>query len=269
VSPLRVAVAADAAYLPHAATMLHSLLDHHRAEVHLLPGEDVPRRAMRRLGRMVEGRRGSFTVHPVDARRVDGLPTGSFRPIIWHRILLPELLPDADRVLYLDADTLVLEPLDELWDADLGGGHLGAVTNVFQADHAGRPAALGLPEGQPYFNSGVLLLDLARMRADGSTEALEELARTRAGELDWPDQDTLNLVLGAGHQPLHPRFNAMTSVLEFPAAADVFGAAELAEARERPAIRHFEGPSANKPWHPKCERALRECYWTHRAGTPF
>ena len=63
---------------------------------------------------------------------------------MWYRIFLPELLPDVDRVLYLDADTIAVDSLAPLWEIDLDDSYLGAVTNVFQANHVHRPAELGL-----------------------------------------------------------------------------------------------------------------------------
>ena len=41
------------------------------------------------------------------------------------------------------------------------------------------------------------------------------------------------------------------------------------EARRSPAIRHFEGPAENKPWHLLCEQPGREHYMHHRAATPW
>ena len=41
------------------------------------------------------------------------------------------------------------------------------------------------------------------------------------------------------------------------------------EARERPGIRHFEGPTVNKPWHYLCDWAMREVYLRHRRETPW
>jgi hypothetical protein len=61
----------------------------------------------------------------------------------------------------------------------------------------------------------------------------------------------------------------MNAFYVFDHAADAFDAGELAEARDNPAIRHFEGPSINKPWHYLCDRELRELYDQHRAQTPW
>jgi lipopolysaccharide biosynthesis glycosyltransferase len=187
---------------------------------------------------------------------------------MWYRILLPELLGAVPAVLYLDVDTLVCDSLEPLWASDLTDHYLAAVSNVFQANHIHRPAALGLPPAQAYFNSGVLLMNLELMRRDGCTDRLRECARSRGKELEWPDQDALNLVLGARRLPLHPRWNRMNSI-GWQAAVDVFGRRAVDEALERPGIRHFEGPGQNKPWHYLCDGADRELYLQHRRATPW
>jgi lipopolysaccharide biosynthesis glycosyltransferase len=188
---------------------------------------------------------------------------------MWFRIFLPELLPDVERVLYLDIDTLAIDSLEPLWRTDLTGHLLGAVTNVFEPEHLWRVPALGLAGPEVYFNSGVLLLNLAEMRRAGSTQALLDYAREQATELVWPDQDALNVVLGPRRLALHPRWNCMNSVLTFPWAVEVFGEEAVAEARRHPGIRHFEGPERNKPWHYLCDYGQRELYVAHRRQTPW
>ena len=157
---------------------------------------------------------------------------------------------------------------DRLWEVDLSGHFLGAVTNVFERHRLDRPAELGLAGPGAYFNSGVLLLNLDEMRRAGSTEALARHARERAAELLWPDQDTLNVVLGARRLELAPRWNAMNS-LSFPWSDRVYTPALVEEALRKPAIRHFEGPAANKPWHYLRLQPSRELYFEHRRETPW
>jgi lipopolysaccharide biosynthesis glycosyltransferase len=272
VTVLHVSCAADARYVPHTAAMLHSVLTEAGFEeirVHFLRGQGVTAEHARALTEMVSAHGGAISFLDVPGDRVAGLPTmDEIGPPMWNRFFLTELLPDVERILYLDADTIVLDSLQALWETDLDGCHVGAVTNVFQEDHIPLPARLGL-EPRDYFNSGVLLMNLDLMRRDGSAAALFEYARANAERLVWPDQDVLNAVLGPTRRRLAPRWNCMTSVLRFPWAAYVFSAEELEEARRRPAIRHFEGPSVNKPWHILCDGDRREAYFRHRRQTPW
>lgn len=273
-STAHLACAARADYLPHAAAMLHSVLvngglgDPH---IHFLHGPELPRSDAEALEQMVVGLGGTVSFLAVAEDRIEGLRTrGDFLPAShWYRIFLPELLPDVDRVLYLDGDLIAVDSLEPLWRSELGDQYLAAVTNVFLEHDAGRPAALGLRDARDYFNSGVLLMNLELMRRDAMTDALRSYGLANAEKLAWPEQDALNVVLGERRLHLHPRWNLMNSILLFPSAADVFGTKVVTEARRNPAIRHFEGPGANKPWHHLCEREGRELYVEHRRQTPW
>jgi lipopolysaccharide biosynthesis glycosyltransferase len=252
--------------------MLHSVVAHAEGlpvHVHYLHGPGYPRRSAEAIERMLDehGARASFV--EIAPERIAGLPVDSlFTGAMWYRVFLPDLLPEVDRVLYLDVDTIAADSLLPLWEMDLSGHYLAAVTNVLMPQHRDRPAALGLTGPEVYFNSGVLLMNLDEMRANGCTVALLEYARRMGSSIEWPDQDALNVVLGRQRLPLHPRWNSMNS-LRFPWSTDVFGAEAVREARARPAIRHFEGPDDNKPWHYMCTQDHAELYFLHRRATPW
>ncbi len=270
---IEIACAAHGAYVPRSAAMLHSALSHagpSGARVHYLHAPDLSRRVRLRLEAMVAETGGTIAFHPIAPERVAGLPVlGGFTEAMWYRILLPELVEEADRVLYLDVDTLVLDALDDLWATDLVGAPVAAVTNVLQPDHRFHVADLGL-RAEDYFNSGVLLLSLEALRLQNAAAALRDAALARAGQRGWPDQDALNLVLGHRRVALHPRWNAMNVLWDLAAEADAaFGAQTAAEAREHPAIRHFEGPAANKPWSRSYRRPDREEWRAHQRATPW
>lgn len=270
---LEVACAADGAYVRHTAAMLHSVLSNRgglSVRVHFLHGPELAEPDRRKLAEMVQRMGGEIDFHLVPDRRVTGLPTFSeITATMWYRIYLPELVPDADRVLYLDGDTLALDSLEPLWATDLGENLVGAVSNVFmQAPmYWERPAALGLPSLKAYFNSGVLLLNLAEMRRDDTTTKLREFALTE--DLMYPDQDAMNAVMGLRRLWLHPRWNVMNNIILFPWADEIFERTDIEEARERPGIRHFEGGGPNKPWFRACYSPMAERYFEHRRGTPW
>jgi len=267
--------ASDGAYAPHSAAMLHSVLANSgglEVRVHYLhgPGFAVP--IQERLESMVSANGGSIAFTSIADERVEGLPTLELERVpssLWYRIFLPELLPKTDRVLYLDADTIAVDSLAPLWETQLGDSYLAAVTNVFMREHEGRAERLGLDGPRAYFNSGVMLLNLDLWRRDRLSEALREYAVANRDQLGWADQDAINILLGHRRLALHPRWNLMNSIVDFPWSAEVLGAAEVEEARRNPGIRHFEGPGANKPWHYLCSRELRELYLAHRRTTPW
>lgn len=271
-SKLELVCAAETNYLPHCAAMLESALDHRdgmTTHVHLLHGPEVRERSVTRLAEVVARHGQEFSAVVVPDELCSGLPTEGFTgKATWYRLFASSLLADTAKCLFLDSDLLVLDGLRPLWDIDLGENYVGAVTNMFMPQHRARPQALGLPSEQFYFNAGVLLLNLSLLRRESCADALLATARARADEFLWRDQDTLNVVLGHRRLSLHPRWNSM-NVFRFPWGADGLDPSEVAEARRAPAIRHFEGPDDNKPWHLLSVDELRPVYREYRRRTPW
>jgi len=130
----------------------------------------------------------------------DPLPSpGRFSRAAYGRFFVHELAHGADRVIYLDADTLPVQPIHELAQMNLNGAVAAAVRDDYIS-------TLGSPEGPaerdpglnpslPYFNSGVLVIDLAGWRRARIVErATRWLARFRRGT-ELVDQDALNVAL--------------------------------------------------------------------------
>ena len=115
-------------------------------------------------------------------------------------VLGAELLPRSlDRVLYLDPDILVINPVRALYDTDLEGDLMAAAT------HTGLLAGITDPvnrlrlenyEAEAYYNSGVLVMDLSAMRREVRPGDIFDYAREHADILLMPDQDVLNGLYG-------------------------------------------------------------------------
>jgi len=270
---MHLSCSCDADYAPHAAAMISSALGRRGANemvIHLLHDASVTPAILDQLHAMIRRQGGSFDPHEIPADWVDGLPRWDYiSPAMWFRIFLPELLPDVDRILYLDVDTIVLASLDDMFATDLDGSYVAAVSNVVPLPELGRISRLGLDDPRDYFNSGVLLMNLDLMRRDGCSRKLHEFGVANGGDLLWPDQDTLNIVLGERRRRLHPRWNLMTSILFWEWCVYAYGAQARNEAVSDPAIRHFEGPGESKPWHARCETPHRELYFAYRRTTPW
>lgn len=269
---LHVACGSSPEYLPHAAACIRSFIAQRgelAVSVHYLHGPATRRADLVALQGMAEELGAALETLCVDDERIAALHPVEFAPsTIWYRVFLPELLPGVDKVLYVDVDTLAVDAVQPLWETPLGDHLVAGVSNVWEPWNSGYPAALGLPEPGEYFNSGVLVMDLAGMRAEQLGPRLVEFATGRT-DLAWGDQDALNVLLAGRWLRLHPRWNCMNSVLGMPEATVLFGADAVAEAQRNPGIRHFEGPYQNKPWHLLCDRSTRELYARHRRETPW
>jgi lipopolysaccharide biosynthesis glycosyltransferase len=272
---MHIAVATDAAYLPWCATTILSALratTMRPVHVHVLEGGDIDRADLERLLEMIDREGAEGTALAVDEARIEHLPTKGpdlGGRVSWYRVLLPDLLPDVRRVLYLDADLLVVAPLDDLWAADLAGAPLGAVRNVVEPTMREHVHELGLVDHRDYFNAGVLVIELDRWRADAEAARIDEFVAAR-GATPWFDQDALNVTFAGRWHALDPRWNAQNSMWFWrDLAVETFGAAAVDDATSSPGILHFEGPSIVKPWHYLCPHPHTARYREVLRSTPW
>ena len=115
---------------------------------------------------------------------------------MYYRLLAGQLLPASlKRVLYLDPDILIINPLRPLWDTDLEGNIFGACAHTGKTEIANDISRLRLGTDK-YYNSGVLLMDLEQARREIVPDALFSYAEEHRKELILPDQDMLNAIFG-------------------------------------------------------------------------
>ncbi|MPY95248.1 MAG: hypothetical protein GEV08_19975 [Acidimicrobiia bacterium] len=179
------------------------------------------------------------------------------------RLLLPSLLPaHVDRFIYLDADVLVRAPLGALWSTDLAGASTGAVRDAV-IPWAGSPGALpwralGLEPTCPYFNVGVLLVDLDRWRADGTADKALGLVRRR--DLNHADQCAINIALGGALLQLDATWNVQAGhyLADESAAWLVESADALDRALADPVVVHFNTSPLGRPWASNCSHPYRD-----------
>jgi len=270
---LHIACAADGKYLPHCAAMLASIFacdTPEKVTVHFMHSPGMEPASRDQLFNWIEsqGAHANFIAIPDEA--VADLPRiPSIPQIMWYRVLLPRLLPQLDRILYLDADIAAMSSLRPLWETPLEGQWLAAVDNVMEPHVRQHPLELGLASENDYFNSGVLLFNLQQMRADDCTARILEFARNPGRKLSWPDQDALNIVLATRRVHLHPRWNCQNTLFFCNHGEHTFGRQAMQEALREPALVHFEGYHLTKPWHYMCTHPHRDLYWKYRRKTPW
>jgi lipopolysaccharide biosynthesis glycosyltransferase len=157
------------------------------------------------------------------------------------RLLIPEVLREHDEVLYLDVDTLIRAPLDELLEWKLREP-LAAVTEL---DGSGEHL-FGTSQ-TPYFNGGILRMSLERLRGLKLWEAAQDVLSKRQ-DIRWYDQDVLNVLFEGRFDSLPLTFNVSDRLVRQNLGLPLF---------EDPAIVHFNG--GTKPWQPNAtSRFARE-----------
>ena len=172
---------------------------------------------------------------------------------IYYRLFICSLFPELDRAIYLDSDLIINTDVAKLYDTDLSGAVLGAVSDeTVAAEPIFRSYVkrhIGVREPKHYFNSGVLLLDLDAMRAMRFEERFLHLFCKYNFHTVAPDQDYLNFLCRGKVKYLSFRWNKH--------------AIGINPCEDEPYIMHFN--MFNKPW--KYKGVLyEEMFWRYAAA---
>jgi len=264
---ISVLMAFDAAYAPHAAACIASLLKQCQTRVEILIATAADPAGF------AEPIRRSFAGNDrvsIQFRTVQ-VPPGIHFPLpytltleTYFRFWIGDLLPDRSRALYLDPDTIVVGPIEELWRTDLHGNVLAAVP----IPNSARPATHGMRPGSLFFNAGVLLIDLDRWRAEGYRDRCLDYLKQHPERAIDGDQDILNLVTEGHWLPLPFEWNVISPF--YRKSHDLgLPRSKVRRVRRNARIIHFNG--GNKPWtylddHPRKPDYLRSLAATEWRG---
>jgi len=178
------------------------------------------------------------------------------------RLFLTEFLDSSvKRVLYLDGDLVVTTDIRALWQTDLNGAFLAAV-----------PEPHALPGDSeivnyPYFNSGVLLIDVDLWRAANVLPGFLAYAKENASQLAHHDQDVLNYTFAGKVRFLDYRWNFQSRWADFVPAKLNMSSETFRQVRRLPGIVHYT--SKYKPWFYSDDPHYKKLYYEALALTPW
>lgn len=241
-----IALAADNAYLIPLETTIKSVLYHNRDVDFYILNSDIAPEWFKLLGRKMEV--VNSTIHNVHLNKelFEGYKTGPhLNYASYFRFFATEVV-DADRVLYLDSDIIVTGDLSSLFKIDFKGYYIGAVDDVYA--YEGRKSG---------FNSGVLLMDVAKWKEHSIVNSLLELAAEQNQAVHLGDQSILNIYFEENWLTLDEIYNYMVGV-------DIYHLGQECERLDDnpPVVVHYA--SHDKPWNTYSISRLRELWWTYR-----
>jgi lipopolysaccharide biosynthesis glycosyltransferase len=199
---IHIVCSTDANYIMPTVVMIKSVCMSNRDEgisFHVIVDESVTARQRKQLEEVVEGHdRHHVLFHLVDGNMFSGFPQlGITKTYItkatYHRLLFTDLFDkDIHRLIYLDGNMIVTGPLRPLWETDLDGYAVGAVTDMSERIHdyhrLGYPASLG------YFNAGMLLVNLDYWREHKAKDLFMDIILHHPERIKYHDQDVMNIV---------------------------------------------------------------------------
>lgn len=177
------------------------------------------------------------------------------------RLLVPELF-SFDKALYLDCDIIVTADISALWDIDMTNTACCMVE-----DQACEDITLHnrIRVFTPYYNAGVLLMNLNYWRENGISNLLLEYMRDYPERCLYPDQDAINAKLEERIKPLDYCYNVQERWYE-PREFWLMHYNKwdmIEKAKANPAIIHYTG--GNKPWSLACTHPLADLFKKYKS----
>lgn len=158
----------------------------------------------------------------------------------YYRYLLPEILVDCDKVIYLDSDLLIRCDVTELWDIDVSQHYLAGVNEIDIINRfPDHKLKLGFDLDELFINVGVLICNLQKMRQDKITHHLFTETERLKDIILFQDQDVINLALKGKIADLPLAYNYTVEAME----KDLLSLDEIK-------VIHYNSQIA-KPWIPK------------------
>lgn len=198
--------------------------------------------------------------------------SGHVSKAAYFRLALADILPnDIEKVIYLDVDLLVYDDIKKMWQIDLKNLPLAAVPDygIMASPRLCKQKAdvIGLPVGEKYFNSGVLVVNLKEWRKEDYTKQILEIINNN--QFPHHDQDALNKLFMHKWQALDLRWNIIPPV--FNLFSKILLNSNFRKnaitARKNPGIIHYAG--RYKPWEFTLHKGFNDKYYQYLQLTSF
>lgn len=268
-SSINVALSIDGAYIAHTAAAMSSALDmiDSAATIRffLLTNKTLSQQDRATLPAIFP----DCDIHFIDVDKTDFTWAPLNRPHIsvaaYYRLNMHKFLPtDIERVIYIDSDIIVVDSLLKLWNTDLGSKPIAGC-----ADEGGvtQSKRLNLPLSHKYFNSGVLIFNLAEIRKSKVLDDISRFYRAHENAITLQDQDILNILFCDRTYILPLKWNINNTIFAYSSIIPSYSVEDSREAVTDPGIIHFTGP--HKPWDGSSVNPLSSLYWYYRNTTPW
>ena len=271
---IAVVFATDTNYVPYMAVSIQSIFSHANSEYNydlLIFDDGISDYQKEQLSIY---QTSNFSLRYIDIKPLlNNMDSSLFKARgIWsaatfYRLFIPQIMPDYDKVLYLDCDVLVKDSLVDLFNLDLGKNCAGCVYDEIRyTGNMNRISDInkyvGIKDYKKYFNAGMILFNIPKINP--LTFAKDFMQALSRPYLPFLDQDVLNILWENKYQALDGCWNYQYyTMIEHP---DLVHNQELSKAQKDRKIIHYI--TQYKPWNsPHLPHAAE--WWAEARKTPF
>ncbi len=273
---INIVFASDNNYAQHTAVAMASVLVNtkvpQKIQFYLIDDEIQPENK-EKITKTVQNLGGNIEFIKIkNSKLEDCYVSGELSRASYFRLDIANILDESiEKIIYLDCDLLVYDDIEKMWQLDMDGKPVAATCDLgIMASARVRKQKnkfIGLPFDAPYFNAGVLMMDLKKWRDGNYAEAIIALATQNK----YPnhDQDALNKFFMNNWQeiPLRwdvipPVFNLFLKIVTKPDLRQ-----KAIEAKLNPAIFHYAG--GYKPWEYEIHNGFNDKYYEYLKLTEY
>ena len=273
---INIVFASDNNYAQHTAVAMASVLVNTKVPQKIqfyLIDDEIQQENKEKIIKTVQNLGGNIEFIKIkNSKLEDCYVSGELIRASYFRLDIANILDESiEKIIYLDCDLLVYDDIEKMWQLDMGGKPVAATCDLgIMASARVRKQKnkfIGLPFDTPYFNAGVLIMDLKKWRDGNYAEAIIALATQNK----YPnhDQDALNKFFMNNWQeiPLRwdvipPVFNLFFKILNKPDLRK-----KAIEAKLNPAIFHYAG--GYKPWEYEIHDGFNDKYYEYLKLTEY
>ena len=222
---------------------------------------DIEEKDIKEFEKMVEGTNHSITFQYISKEKFKDAPinkNGSWTEIVYYRLLIPELLPQYDKVIYADTDVLFKDDLTDAFNIDISDYECAAV--AMEPNNENMICHKYFPENKNEltFISSFIIFNSKRMREENFVKRMFKTIETFNTRLKFFDVDVLNITCDRIYS-LPYRYGVFQSLYynddwsdsnEYKFLKNVFSYDTLKDEVKNVVMLHYAG-KPGKPWRRK------------------
>lgn len=225
---------------------------------------DIDDKTVSEFKKMVEGTNHSITFQYISKERFKDAPinkNGSWQEIVYYRLLIPELLPQYDKVIYIDTDVILKNDLADVYNINLEDFECAAV--AMEKNNENMICHKYFPENKNEYTyiSSFIVFNSKKLRENNFVEKVFDTIKTFNSRLKFFDLDALNIAVDKFYN-LPFRYGVFQSMYyndvfkswdesyEYNFVKNVYDIETLKKEVEEVVMLHYAG-NPGKPWRRK------------------
>lgn len=273
---LSVLYVTDEKFVPITGVSVTSLFENNPPEkialtVYILT-TNMSKKSRERFSELAEKYRQSIKIVNVgeQLKKIEKLNLSKYRGSAMTnlRLCFDKFIPQyVEKLLYLDADTIICGSIEELADFDMHGKMLGMAYDAY-----GEIIADKEHEGEAYYNAGVILFDCVKWRKGMWRKRIIRYINHNGAQFAHPDQDIYNILcksnivklpIAYNFQPVH-RMYKDKNYYRYLGKNKYYTLSEIEKGRENPAILHMVRVFGRNPWHKNNNHPFESQYKSYK-----